>query len=455
MRFDDVDPDERDDALPRRRRRRVLVGVAVTLAGLGVGAFFVIRNRADKPVAAPAATVAGTAPDTVPPAPDVPFVAAPPGPNDFPDFGSDYQGDKLEVLAKRTTPDGIAVTLQKIDWGGFQDRFGGGIIVDGPTRAVHPMTSATTPPPAPVATVPVSTAEPVQIPAGTAPLPPGFPQDSNGWIPPDWCNASSGLRVTMSHGDSIGTAQAQLFDGVANDVMATMFSSGYAEGHPFRVLVLQVSKAVTLASVRFPDGAQDHSIAENGFVILASMGKAVTRFGLTLTVDGVERDVLSTELVQQGNAAWIKGCTPPPPVLPAAGEQPSDAAGAEALVRERFGLLFDQSVAAADKPADLLDDRTGVDDALTALASGPFGDASVTAEYAIDELVFTSPTEAWFRYTISTTVGVFGDRFGIARLNNGTWQLVRAVLCQDLAFAGAPCNPDVAPIQPPRAAAQG
>lgn len=449
MRFDDEDPDERDDALPRRRRRRMLVGGALALAGLSVGAFLVMRDRGDKPVAVPVVTESATVPDTLAPAPEIPFVFPQPGPNDFPDFGSDYQGEKLEMLGRRTTADGIAVTLQKIDWGGLQGRFGGGIIVDGPARAVHPITSATTPPPS----VPVSSGE--GAPALPAPVPPGFPGDSNGWVPPDWCNATNGLRVTMSHGDSIGTAQAQLFDGVANDVMATMFSSGYAEGHPFRVLVLQVSKGVTVASVRFSDGAQDHSSAENGFVILASMGKTVTRFGLTLTVDGVERDVLSTELVQQGNAAWIKGCTPPPPVLPAAGAQPTEAAAAEGLIRERFALLFDQSIPAGDKPADLLDDRTGVDDALQALASGPFGDASVTAEYVIDELVFTSPTEAWFRYTISTTVGVFSDRFGIARLNNGVWQIVRAVLCQDLAFAGAPCNPDVLPIQPPAAATQG
>jgi hypothetical protein len=427
MRFDDIDPDERDDNQRRRRRRKVIgLLAAVAILGGGIGGYFALRDT-PKPVAAPVESVPLTVPDTVAPGPEVPFLPQQQGPNDFPDFGSDYQGDKLEQLAKRTTDDGITIVVQKLDW---NNGFGGpGIIIDGPTREVH---QGTAPP----------------FPAAPIPTPP-FPGGQNGWVPPAWCNPTGGFRVTMTHDDSIGTSQGQLYDEVPDDVVGTLFSSGYAEGHPFKVLVLQVSKKVTLVSVRFSDGAQDQAVAQNGIVILAAMGKRAPRFGLTLTVDGVEREMPSTDLFQQGNKKWQEDCTPPPPVLPPPGEQPANPQTEEDLVRERFGLLFDQGVSRGDKPDDLIDDRTGVDDALDAVAKGPFGDAAVTAEYNIDELVFTSPTEAWFRYTISTSVGVFGERFGIARINGGRWQILRAVLCQDLALAGAPCSPDVAPIQPP------
>ena len=79
-----------------------------------------------------------------------------------------------------------------------------------------------------------------------------------------------------------------------------------------------------------------------------------------------------------------------------------------------------------------------------------FGNAANTAEYQLNDLVFTSPTEAWFMYEIhTTTVGVLGNRFGIVRLVDGDWRFARAVVCQDLSLAGAPCSPAVNDIQPP------
>jgi hypothetical protein len=63
--------------------------------------------------------------------------------------------------------------------------------------------------------------------------------------------------------------------------------------------------------------------------------------------------------------------------------------------------------------------------------------------------VFTSPTEAWFRYDIETNVTNFTDRFGIAFQIDGVWVIARAVICQDLALAGAQCFPFVDQIQPP------
>ena len=42
----------------------------------------------------------------------------------------------------------------------------------------------------------------------------------------------------------------------------------------------------------------------------------------------------------------------------------------------------------------------------------------------------------------------FSQRYGTAHLIDGSWRISRAVICQDLALAGAPCEPDPGPIYP-------
>jgi hypothetical protein len=118
--------------------------------------------------------------------------------------------------------------------------------------------------------------------------------------------------------------------------------------------------------------------------------------------------------------------------------------------RQRFELLRTRSIPREEKP-DLLDDRTGVDAAIEAVDTGQYAEAVASAVTTIDELVFTSPEEAWFRYTIDTSNGVFGPRYGTVRLIDGSWLFARAVVCQDLALAGGPCDPPVEPIMPPGA----
>ena len=127
--------------------------------------------------------------------------------------------------------------------------------------------------------------------------------------------------------------------------------------------------------------------------------------------------------------------------LPPAGLQPADPAAAEAEVRERYALLVDQSINSDQKPTDLLDDNTGVPDAVEQLHSGQYAEVAANATYSVDELVFTKPDEAWFRYTIKTSLGDFPDRFGIAVFDGSVWQTTRATICQDLALALAPCQP--------------
>lgn len=134
--------------------------------------------------------------------------------------------------------------------------------------------------------------------------------------------------------------------------------------------------------------------------------------------------------------------------LPAPGNQPADPAAAEALIRDRYALLVDQSIPADQKPSDLLDDYTGVQAAIAGMKRGQYADIAASATYAIDELVFTAPDEAWFRYTITTSASTWPDRFGQAMLNDGVWQITRATVCQDLALTQSPCNPNPSSVVP-------
>ncbi|HEX4983508.1 MAG TPA: hypothetical protein VFV63_17510 [Ilumatobacteraceae bacterium] len=145
-------------------------------------------------------------------------------------------------------------------------------------------------------------------------------------------------------------------------------------------------------------------------------------------------------------------CGPGPPPqrpIPAAGVQPTDPAAAEAQIRQRHALLVDRSVPADHKPNDLLDDDTGVQTAIASLDDGPYRDVAASASYAIDELVFTTPDEAWFRYTITTSSATYTDRFGTAVFNGDVWQITRATICQDLALALSPCLPNPPTVEPP------
>ena len=117
-------------------------------------------------------------------------------------------------------------------------------------------------------------------------------------------------------------------------------------------------------------------------------------------------------------------------------------------MRDVFTTLFGSTTPFEDQPAGLLDDDTGVAAAIEVARNGDYADAVATAEYTIEDFVFTSPTEAWFRYAINTGTSYFSQRYGTAHLIDGSWRISRGVICQDLALAGAPCEPDPGPIYP-------
>jgi hypothetical protein len=145
-----------------------------------------------------------------------------------------------------------------------------------------------------------------------------------------------------------------------------------------------------------------------------------------------------------------ESCTPPPPALPDAGEQPADPGDR----RGRDPSVDGVAVRAIDdgvERTDFIDDPTGVAEAREQVQAGVYADDAASARATIDELVFTSPDEAWFRYSIDTPGNDFDNRYGIAVTVDGVWKITRATVCQDLSLAGGDCGGGWESIHPPSA----
>ena len=427
MRIDDTDPDELED-LDRgigKRTWLVLGGTLVAVALVVAGVLFV-RGRDDGTAAT---TTTEMVAETIAEEPEEDPIEVPMGPGEFPDFGSDYVGPKLEVLYQRVTEAGIRLSMQNNgDWNEF---FPGGFVEgDGAANAV----------PETIAAAPPATVVPDTVGSGD--------EGNGGWVPADWCNPIGGLRLGMAYKEAIGVANGQRYAGPRDGRLSvTLFSAGHAEGQPFRALVLQVAADTTLATATWGDGAADGAAPVNGSVVLATPGDSSVEFDITLSTPAGDVVVEYDDMPRDGDAGWMAGCQPPPPELPPPGEQPDDPAAAEQAVRDVFDLLWDRDIPLDEKV--VLDDDTGVADAIDQVDAGGFGDAAQTAVHRLTEVVFVSPDEAWFTYDLETTVTDFTNRFGIAYRIDGVWVISRAVICQDLALGGGQCFPFVDQIYPP------
>lgn len=439
MRIDDTDPDELDDLDTGwfRRRWKVVVGSLAVVAAFVAG-LLLLRGDDDEP--AVVETVPVVVPETDPPD-TLPVDAPPPPLNAFPDFGSDFVGEPLELLYQRVTDAGIRVAVHDNgNWMQFEGDAEFGVV---------PATIAIATEDGAAAEDTTAVAETVAPAAGFAPPDPVPPQPVvPGWVPADWCFPAGGMRVSMTYKDAIGVSNGSRYAAVRDGgMMLTLFSSGYAENQHFRVLVLQVEEGTTLATATWADGAVDAAVPVKGWVVLATPGEAAVEFDISLQAGDGVRNVLYDELPRDGDAAWLKACNPPPPELPAPGVQPDDPAAAEQEVRDVFDLLWNRDIPLDEKV--VLDDTTGVAEAIDQVDSGGFAETAETAEHTITEVVFTSPNEAWFMYDLNTDITNFTNRFGIAYRIDGVWVIARAVICQDLGLAGGQCIPFADEIRPP------
>jgi hypothetical protein len=274
--------------------------------------------------------------------------------------------------------------------------------------------------------------------------------DANGWTPARWCFGDAELRIGLSGPGLIDVTGATWYSELPVRAIVSVTQAGWADGQLLGVIAVQVGDGITEVAAASGD-VSDRAAPIGGaaVLLLPDIDPYTDDYTVEVTDASGTRTLTEAELNPMNTPEWREACEPPPPALPDAGEQPADATAAEAAVRDVFSALFGSSVPFEEKPDGLLDDYTSVGEALESARNGVYADAVGTAVYTIEDFVFTSPTEAWFRYAIDTDTSHFGQRYGTAHLIDGSWRIARAVICQDLALAGAPCEPDPGQIFPP------
>jgi hypothetical protein len=285
---------------------------------------------------------------------------------------------------------------------------------------------------------------------GWSPYWPTFP----GWSPEPWCYPSAGLRIGIASPTAIGTAWASYYDEPKDGLAVSTFAAGHVEGDPLFGAVVQVAADVTAADLTTATGS-DTAAPQNGIVLLVVHGPIDEGFTLTVhRADGSSESEDAATLIESWNEPGYRtACEPPPPALPDPGGQPSDPDAAKAEILAVWAAAHDETADTSSRE-QFIDDASGVAEAWQALAAGEYSDAARDSTAEIAELVFSSPTEAWFRYDVLTPITSFYDRYGRATLtDDGRWVLTRQTICQDLALApGAACEPAVEPLLPPSAA---
>jgi hypothetical protein len=291
----------------------------------------------------------------------------------------------------------------------------------------------------------------------------GYPEGE--WRPAPWCYESGQMRIALGGNGVIDVGSVPWYSEPYQGRSVSWVTLGNTDGQPTWVFVAQVPADTENVVVTLDSGETDAAAPQNGIAVLAVPG-----VGPAEVIEGTERywvdnaPVFSIE-VQGGAAAGVvdsngvgtwddpvfrESCTPPPPALPDPGEQPVDPAAAEADIRDAMTALYGV-VGTDDVGSDLIDDPTGVAEARQQVQDGDFAEDAAGASATIDELVFTAPDEAWFRYSIDTPNNDFDNRYGIAVLIDGVWKITRSTICQDLSLAGGDCGGGWEPIYPPSA----
>jgi hypothetical protein len=282
----------------------------------------------------------------------------------------------------------------------------------------------------------------------------GLDNFPGGWSPAPFCWPNGEMRVTLDSPDLVDVTSLPYFTELFDRVAVQVGSVGTSDGRPTRLALIQTDTDATEATITWSDGLNGSAPVITGSAIVAVSDatdpELLWHLDYTVALSGPTGTTSMTkaQLEHYDDPVWRTACEEPPPPLPDAGEQPSDPDAGQ-LLADRFGELWSLDVPFAEKQENLLDDWTGVVAAAQGARTGPNADAVASATRTLDEYVFTSPTEAWLRYTIVTNVGTFGQRYATATLVDGAWQFPRAAVCQDFSLAGSSCQPAVEEIHPP------
>ena len=117
--------------------------------------------------------------------------------------------------------------------------------------------------------------------------------------------------------------------------------------------------------------------------------------------------------------------------LPPPGEQPTDPAAGRAAIEAAMSTLY-----GAGDDVDVLilvDDPFAIRETFDRIGDLDIGADWADVEVVVEELVFLSPVEAAFEYTVRVEAFFTRDeQFGRARLVDGTWRVGRGTICRDL-----------------------
>lgn len=277
------------------------------------------------------------------------------------------------------------------------------------------------------------------------------------WTPAPWCYESGQLRIALAGNGVIDVAGVGWWREPFRGRAVSWLAMGGVDGQPHWVIVVQAPADVTSITVTFADGATDSVSPQNGVAVLAvptggsevvstTAGYAAPEFEVSFD-GGSEPLVLSSDDVNTwDDPDYRESCSPPPPALPEPGEQPADPAAAEAAIKDVMARLYDASV--QGEPGLVVDD-TGLAEAREQVAAGGYAGEADSAQATVEAIVFTSPTEAWFRYRIDTDGIGLDDRFGVAQFVDGSWKVTRDTVCQDLSMAGGDCGAGWQQVFPP------
>ncbi len=276
------------------------------------------------------------------------------------------------------------------------------------------------------------------------------------WTPAGWCFPTGNLRISIVTASAVNISGASWFSEPKGGSAISTFSAGYAEGSPVFGAAVQVGAGITSVTFTTASGLTDTAAVVRGVALLAVNGPIEQDFTVTLTsANGTTSSQSNADLsLPYDGSDYAAACEPPPPALPDAGAQPADAVAAEAAVRESWRVARDLNNTDSATRLARIDDTTGIDDAWKALSTGEFAEAAKTSSITTQDFVFSSPTEAWFRYDLTTSMGNFTNRYGKALLgDDGVWRITRQTVCQDLGLApGSQCTPPVDNLYPPSAA---
>lgn len=281
----------------------------------------------------------------------------------------------------------------------------------------------------------------------------------DGWTPPPGCFQSAELRVAIAGNGIIDVGGMGWYEEPFNGQAVSWVPLGSSDRQPMWVVVAQVPQGTSEVTVVFEDGGQDTAVPQNGVAVLAVPNAnhpteqdvyQAPVFYVTFSGGAEPTSLGSDELNNWDNPGFAALCSPPPPALPDPGEQPADPAAARAEVIALMNGGYGDS-REPGSGSSFLEDDTGVAEAREQVAEGGFSGEADTAKAIVEELVFTEPDEAWFRYRVETSGTGLSNRYGIAVLIDGTWLITRNTVCQDLSMAGGDCGGGWTTIMPPSA----